>query len=269
MVNVNSQTSRFQFSLQTLILVILGIGLASLAGQFLYDYSKKLKYSSDSTTGVAIQFEDGTSKRVGTGSMTIYYFGKDIKFTHLLNLLNTRNSKMLNIPDQSLSYELTRDDRILIRAADLLGKTRDQTALKPLMELLNDPCRRVRGSAVSSLRRFGDKRALPALFQQLRLHRSANGQLLSAIIALGDESIIPNLIDTIQVGPHYSFSKRMSAIETISGKSLKRLRDKWKFVGRDNLPKFRRELHMWWKFRQIEERVRKLSNLPPPKKIAR
>jgi HEAT repeat protein len=194
--------------------------------------------------------------RLRTGLDTPEYFGQKIHTEDLLRIVERRNRKMKGKPEVPHDHETTRGEYKVMLAASLLGKVREPQAFDALVTLAQDPYGAMRGWAVASLRRYGDRSVLPMLVRHLKEGKACNGVLVPAIGELGDDSVVPLLIDTVPVGGYGNAEARLKAIEAITGLSLKAMREDWgrlAFYG-DKLPQFRRAMHQRWATNKHESR---------------
>lgn len=203
----------FQFSLRFLVVVVLVIGLGATG----YHYWRYYTYwCRDKPTRLKIRFKDGTTREALVGRMTVYHFGRTVEFDDLVGFVSRRNSRMKEQADYPpQSHESTTDDSKVMYAADLLGQSGHPRALAPLVGLLKDPYYLVRGWAASSLTELGDPKAGPALIEELKSGRGANSQLISAIIALGDPGVVPDLVAMLETADGIKTQRLLKAIEKL------------------------------------------------------
>jgi hypothetical protein len=112
-----------------------------------------------------------------------------------------------------------------------------------LVRLLNDPQTLIRSAAAHELAHLEFRPALPHLLRELRRGRAFNGELVPAIAAVGDETAVPVLIDTI---PASGEERQLRAIETITGLSLEPMRQRWGLTYYHTLGAFHQAMHEWW-----------------------
>ena len=185
--------------------------------------------------------------QIDVGGDTVTFFGTKIDGQHLTQIVKDRNKKMKDKPEVSSDHRGTRHEFKVMHAAVLLGKVKEPTAFPHLLALLDDPYFSMRGHAAYSLEKFGARNALPTLLRVLQEGKPCNGNLVPAIAVLGDNTAVLPLINTIHSGGSNDAAKRLKAIETITGLSLKEMREEWGLVYYgDKLPKFHRAMHEWW-----------------------
>lgn len=134
-------------------------------------------------------------------------------------------------------------------AAQILAEVHHPEAFYIFVRLLDDPHSTFREDAAYCLAKLGDKRAMPHLLEALRNgKRFGNSSLERAIIDFGDPNAIPDLIEAIQVDPGdlSQFSDRVSAIEKLSGLSVRHLvPDRFQDV-QVEIPQIKQRLRDWW-----------------------
>ena len=182
-------------------------------------------------------------------------FGNKIDTDDLIALVSKRNRKMKGKPEVSYRHERTRREYKVMLAAWLLGKVKEPKGFPHLLELAEDPFFVMRGCAVCALQSFGDRRALPTLIRILREKKPCNGFLVPAIGALGDNSAVTPLIETIPISGAKEAEEILKAIEEITGLSLVEVRKEWGLVYyREKHAAFLTFMRSWWQKNEAKSR---------------
>ena len=184
----------------------------------------------------------GTSNgdvRVSAHGRLLDLFGRTVDADELIKIVSERLT-----PATEQKYEC--DDDMFRGAVYLLASAKDKRVLGPLLEMSNSSCPHSCSAVVSSLAKLGDRRGLPRMLEILRRSDECNWAAVLAIGAIGDETAIKDLINTIPAGGAMDAEARFKAIEQITGLSLDPIRNKWGLLYYDNLPQFHQAMHEWW-----------------------
>lgn len=84
------------------------------------------------------------------------------------------------------------------------------------------------------------------LLEMLRERDACDWAVVRAIAEIGDETAIPDLIDTIPEGGFMDAEARFKAIEEITGLSLDAIRKEWGLLYYGKLEQFHKAMHEWW-----------------------
>jgi PBS lyase HEAT-like repeat len=177
--------------------------------------------------------------RVITGGGTLKWFKRRVKADDLFRIVSERL-------DTTTEPKLKCDDEMLFAAIHLLTEAKDARVLYPLLQMSKSPCPHSCDSAAFGLQSLGDKRALPRLLEILRKTDACSWAVVRAIGKIGDETAIPDLIDSIPDGGAMDAEARLKAIEEITGLSLDGIRKEWGLLYYGKLEQFHKAMHEWW-----------------------
>ena len=218
----------------------------AIVGLFVFSLVPTRSHASSEAVRVDVVTSAGVV-RVLVGRNMVEHFGTKIDARDLTRIVERRNKKMKGKPEVTGDHKRTLHEDKVMWAADLLGQAKEPTAFPHLVALLDDPSLLMRGYAARALDAFGARRALPALLKVLHDKKPCNGFLVPAIAALGDDTAVPPLIDSIPAGGYRDADARLKAIEAITGLSLKEMREEWGllYYG-EKLQKFHSAMREWW-----------------------
>jgi hypothetical protein len=184
----------------------------------------------------------GTSNgdvRLSVHGRMVDLFGRRVEADELIKIVSEGLT-----PATEQKYQC--DDDRFRGAVHLLASVKDARVLGPLLEMTKSSCPHSCSSAVYGLQKLGDKRALPRLIELLRKPSECSWPVVPAIGAVGDETAVKDLIDTITDGGAMDAEARFQAIEEITGLSLQHIRDKWGLLYYGKLAEFHQAMHEWW-----------------------
>ena len=193
----------------------------------------------DCSVGVIEVVTSNGVVQVRTGGRTLDLFGRTVQADDLIGIVSTRLTT-------TAEPKFNCDDEMLRTAGYLLAEAEDARVLEPLLEVSKSSCPNSCASAVFSLRRLGDRRALPRLLEILRKGDACAWAAVLAVAKIGDETAIKDLINTITSGGGMEAEARLKAIEEITGLSLDGIRDKWGLLYYGKLKEFHKAMHEWW-----------------------
>ena len=217
---------------QVLLLITFALSSNALA------QTGQLKATDCRVGRITVVTRDGGVQLTTHGRM-LDLFGRTVHADDLIKIVSERLT-----PTTEEKYQC--DDERLRGAVFLLASVKDTRVLEPLLEMSKSTCPQSCHGVVSSLGRLGDRRALPRLLEILRRSDECNWAAVLAVGALGDETAIKDLINTIPAGGANDAEARFKAIEQITGLSLDPIRNKWGLLFYDNLPQFHQAMHQWW-----------------------
>ena len=202
-------------------------------------FAQKEGFLTDCSVGIIeIEASQGNTDKVETGGNILKKFDRRITANDLFNLVSGR----FNF-DAAEKYQC--DDDKLLKALYLLSEVKDERIFPHLLEVSKSSCPNSCDAAVGDFRRLGDKRALPRLREILHINRSCSSAAAQLIGEIGDETAIPDLIDTIPAGGANDADVRLAAIEKITGLSLVEIRKKWGLIYGSQLEQFHKAMYDW------------------------
>lgn len=229
-------------------------GAVLLAGYFGTSLSSNREQQSEQSflCGIALVTVEGPngSMIVQTGLETPRLWGRNIDADKLVAMIRKRIRAMEGGPEVHYSHERTRSESEVSLAIALLSSSKDPRALSLLSKLLQDPWMGMRGHAAAGLGELGDPRALRVLEAAVRSGKPFNGTLTPALLRIGDPRAIDVLVDTFDPAAGIECSRRLEAIEQLSGESMARLQP----TKHRDLRKVGLLLRIWW-----EERTNRMA----------
>jgi hypothetical protein len=192
----------------------------------------------DSIGRIEVETSNGVV-RVITDGRTLKFFERRVKADDLFRIVSER-------VDTTVEPMFRCDDEMLFTAVHLLAEVKDARVLEPLLQISKSSCPHSCNSAVFGFQKLGDKRALPRLLEMLRERDGCDWAVVRAIAEIGDETAIPDLIDTIPEGGFMDAEARFKAIEEITGLWLDAIRKEWGLLYYGKLEQFHKAMHEWW-----------------------